>query len=87
MRTKATQLVHDLLKNEFVASASIDEDNSYFIQKKGKIEKRKREKKRRGIASPPLFQVQKISMSHSVEMTYLQMFLPGCMSHRRRSDA
>jgi uncharacterized protein involved in tolerance to divalent cations len=39
MRTKATQLVHDLLKNEFVASASIDEDNSYFIQKKGKIEK------------------------------------------------
>ncbi len=31
MRTKAAQLVHDLLKSEFVASALIDEDNSYFI--------------------------------------------------------
>ena len=39
MRTKATQLGHDLMKSEFVASASIDEDNSYFIQKKEKVEK------------------------------------------------
>jgi len=36
---KASQLVHDLLQNELVASASIDEDNSYFIQKMGKVEK------------------------------------------------
>jgi len=39
MRTKATQLGHDLMKSEFVAIASIDEDNSYFIQKKEKVEK------------------------------------------------
>lgn len=36
---KAAQLVHALLENEFVASASIDEDNSYYIKKKGKVER------------------------------------------------
>ncbi len=35
---KASRLVYDLLQNELVASASIDKDNSYYIQKNGKVE-------------------------------------------------
>ena len=34
---KSQELVESLLQHELVASASIDEDNSYYIKKNGKV--------------------------------------------------
>jgi len=36
---KAQELVHSLLKKELVASASIDEDNSYYIKTDNEVVK------------------------------------------------
>ncbi len=37
LRKKSQELVQSLLKHELVASASIDEDNSYYIKKKNEV--------------------------------------------------
>ena len=39
MRESASQLVSSLLEHELVASASIDEDNSYYIKREGEVTK------------------------------------------------